>query len=187
MNIILLGPPGSGKGTQGARLSERTGLPRISTGDLLRSAVARQTPLGQKARSFMDQGLLVPDAIIVGLIEEVLASEEAERGVIMDGFPRTIRQAEAVDRSLALRDSQVDHVLYIEVPEDELVQRMMGRSLKEGRSDDTPEAIRKRFAVFWKQTAPLVAFYRKKQLLREIPGAGTMEAIEQRITTVVES
>ncbi|MDH3455927.1 MAG: adenylate kinase [Gemmatimonadota bacterium] len=187
MNIVLLGPPGSGKGTQGALLAERTGLPRISTGDLLRSAVARQTPLGQKARSFMDQGLLVPDAVIVGLIEEVLASDDVERGVIMDGFPRTVRQAEAVDRSLALRGSQVDHVLYIEVPEEELVRRMMGRSAKEGRSDDTPAAMRKRFAVFWKQTAPLVAFYRKKELLREIPGTGTIEAIMQGITSVVES
>lgn len=187
MNIVLLGAPGSGKGTQGALLTERTGLPKISTGDLLRSAVARQTPLGQKARSFMDQGLLVPDAIIVGLIEEVLASDDVVRGVIMDGFPRTVRQAEAVDRSLALRGARVDHVLYIDVPEEELVQRMIGRSHIEGRSDDTPEAIRKRFAVFWKQTAPLVAFYRKKKLLREVPGTGSIEAIAQRIGSVVES
>jgi adenylate kinase len=135
----------------------------------------------------MDQGRLVPDAVIVGLIQEVLASPDVERGVIMDGFPRTIRQAEAVERSLALRGSQVDHVLCIEVPEEELVRRMMGRSHKEGRSDDTPEAMRKRFAVFSKQTAPLIALYRKKQLLREIPGTGTIEAIAQRITSAVES
>jgi adenylate kinase len=186
MNIVLLGSPGSGKGTQGALLSSHTDLPRISTGDLLRSAVARQTPLGQKARSFMDQGLLVPDDVIVGLIEEVLASDEVERGVIMDGFPRTVRQAEAVDRALSVRGALVDHVLYIDVPEDELVRRMMGRANKEGRSDDTPDAMRERFRVFWKQTAPLIAYYRDKKRLTEVSGLGGIEAIQKRILSALE-
>src|SRR4051812_35809229 len=140
MNIILLGPPGCGKGTQGAILSQRTGAPRVSTGDLLRAAVKDGTPLGKKAQSFMDQGLLVPDEIILGLIEEVLNSPAATNGTIMDGFPRTPAQADAVGRLLAARKMQVDKVLNIVVPDGELVRRMQGRAKAEGRADDKPDA-----------------------------------------------
>src|SRR5207249_1339116 len=142
---VLLGPPGSGKGTQGALLARRLNAPKVSTGDLLRSAVRDGTPLGKRAKSYMDQGLLVPDEIILGLIEEVLASEAARGGVVMDGFPRTIAQAVAVDRLLAARGAgsgaRIDKVLSFEVPGDELVRRMQGRAGQEGRSDDTPEAF----------------------------------------------
>jgi adenylate kinase len=187
MNIILLGPPGSGKGTQGARLSDRLDIPRVSTGDLLRSAVERGTPLGQQARSYMDQGLLVPDEIIVGLIEEVLASPEAESGILMDGFPRTIPQAEAVDRALEARGATVDCVLNIDVPEDELVRRMMGRAREQGRADDTPETIRKRFQVYVEQTAPLVQYYEERGVVRNVEGIGSIDEIAQRVTTVLGS
>lgn len=185
MNIVLLGPPGSGKGTQGARLAQHLGIPKTSTGELLRQAVKDGTDLGTQAKSFMERGLLVPDEVILGLIGEVLASPEAESGIIMDGFPRTIAQAQAVDRMLAARGEHVDHVISLEVPEDELVTRMMGRARMEGRSDDTPEAIRKRFTVYREQTAPLIAYYEDQQVVREVPGTGSVEEIAGRVKEVV--
>ena len=183
MNIILLGPPGCGKGTQGAILSTRTGAPRVSTGDLLRAAVKDGTPLGMKAKSFMDQGLLVPDEIILGLIEEVLATPEARKGMIMDGFPRTTAQAEAVDRLLKARGTQIDKVVSFEVPDDELVRRMQGRAAAEGRADDQPEAFRQRLVVYREQTAPLVDYYRSK--LSNIPGLGAVDEIATRVQKAV--
>ena len=185
MNIVLLGPPGSGKGTQGVRLAEHLGIPKISTGDLLRQAVKDGTELGVKAKSFMERGLLVPDDVILGLIEEVVRSPAAASGIIMDGFPRTTAQAEAVDRLLAARNEQVHHVILLDVPEEELVNRMMGRARVEGRSDDTPDAIRKRFAVYREQTAPLIAYYQDREVVRAIPGTGSIEEIAERIKQVV--
>jgi len=181
MNIVLLGPPGSGKGTQGAILSERGGLPRVSTGDLLRAAVERGTELGTQAKQYMEQGLLVPDEIILGLIAEVLASPHAAGGVIMDGFPRTVAQAEAIDGLLAQRGVRVDRVLSIEVDEEELVRRLLGRAEQEGRTDDTLETIRQRIAVYWEQTAPLVSYYRERGVLVEVPGSGSVEDIAGRM------
>jgi adenylate kinase len=181
VNLILLGAPGSGKGTQGALLSTRLGIPRIATGDLLRAAVGDGTPLGRKAKTYMEQGLLVPDEIIMGLIEEVVSSPAARNGVIMDGFPRTIPQARAVDGLLAASGRKVDRVLLIDVPEDELVRRMLGRAAQEGRSDDTPETIRKRLAVFRAQTEPLIAHYSAQGVMTAIPGTGTVEEIADRI------
>jgi adenylate kinase len=183
--LILLGPPGAGKGTQGALLSTRTGLPRVATGDLLRDAVRAGTPLGREAQGYMDRGLLVPDRVILGLIEEVLDSPGARQGVIMDGFPRTVAQAEAVDEQLRRRGAGVTHVLRITVPDDELVRRLLGRAIAEGRSDDTPETIQKRLGVYRDQTEPLVAHYRDRGLVREIDGVGTVEAIAQRIDEAV--
>jgi len=181
VNLILLGGPGSGKGTQGALLSTRLAIPKIATGDLLRTAVRDATPLGRKAKTFMEQGLLVPDDIIMGLIAEVVTSPAARDGVIMDGFPRTVAQAAAVDRLLATKGRRVDRVLLIDVPEDELVRRMLGRAAQEGRSDDTPETIRKRLAVFREQTEPLIAHYRAQGVMTAIPGTGTVEEIADRI------
>lgn len=181
MQIIVLGAPGSGKGTQGALLADRLGVPKIATGDLLRAAVRDRTPLGVEARSFMDRGLLVPDEIILGLIEEVLRSPEAQDGVIMDGFPRTLAQAEAVEGLLADRGSRIDRVLLIDVPEDELVKRMLGRARAEGRSDDTPETIRKRLAVYGEQTAPLIRYYEERGLLTTIVGLGTVREVADRV------
>jgi adenylate kinase len=181
VDLIILGAPGSGKGTQGALLAQRLGIPKISTGDLLRAAVKDGTPLGRKAQGFMDQGLLVPDEIILGLIAEVLQSREAARGVIMDGFPRTLPQAEAVDRLLRPLSRHVDRVLLIDVTEDELVDRMVKRARIEGRADDTPETIRKRQAVYREQTAPLIAFYEERGIVRRVDGLGTIEEIATRM------
>jgi len=187
VNVIMLGPPGSGKGTQGALLSEGTKLPRISTGDVLRSAVESGTPLGLEAKGYMDRGLLVPDEVIVALIEEVLALPEAEGGVIMDGFPRTVAQAEAIGDRLDTRGSAVDRVLSIEVPEEELVRRMLGRAAEEGRSDDTPEAIQRRLEVYREQTEPLISYYRERGVLVDVDGTGTVEEIARRVQEALGS
>jgi adenylate kinase len=174
MNVVLLGPPGAGKGTQGAIASEQHGIPRIATGDLLREAVK-------------DQGKLVPDDVILGLIEEKLASREAGNGVIMDGFPRTIAQAEAVDRLLYSRGARVDHVLAFAVPEQELVRRMTGRADVEGRSDDTPEAIRQRLDVYRETTEPLIAYYRKQDIVTEVAATGSIEDVAVRVAEALAS
>lgn len=185
MDLMILGAPGSGKGTQGALLATRLGIPKISTGDLLRAAVKDGTPLGRKAQGFMNQGLLVPDEIILGLIAEVLRSDGAARGVIMDGFPRTLPQAEAVDRLLAPLGRKVDRVLLIDVSEDALVDRMVKRAQIEGRADDTPETIRKRQAVYQEQTAPLIAFYEKRGIVTRVNGLGTVDEIATRMGAAV--
>jgi adenylate kinase len=181
MNIVMLGAPGSGKGTQGKRLAQHLGIPQVSTGDLLRSAVERGTDLGHQAKRYMDQGLLVPDDIILGLIREVLESPQTRDGLIMDGFPRTVEQAEAVDRMLAEHGESVDVALCLDVDEEELVRRMSGRAREQGRDDDTPETIRKRLEVFWEQTAPLITYYRDQGKLIDVPGQGSVDTIQRRL------
>src|SRR5215475_9790703 len=147
MNLILLGPPGAGKGTQGHRLSERYNIPEISTGDILRSAVQKGTPLGLEAKSYMDRGALVPDEVMIGIIRERLAQDDTERGFILDGFPRTVAQAEALSRLSEEQQRPIEHVISIAVPQEELLQRLAGRRQLEGRQDDTDEAIRHRLEV----------------------------------------
>lgn len=181
MNLIILGAPGSGKGTQGKLLADRLGVPQVSTGELLRAAVKNATALGVQAKGFMDQGLLVPDEIILGLIREILDSPAAERGILMDGFPRTIAQAEAVDRLLAAKGERVDRVLQLDVDESELVERLLARAAKEGRSDDNPESIRQRLRVYEEQTAPLIGYYDAQGAVRRVAGAGSVEAIAERM------
>ena len=178
-NLILLGAPGSGKGTQGALLSDKLGLKKVATGDLLRA------PLGREARGHMERGELVPDTVILGLIDEVLASPEARNGIIMDGFPRTVAQAKAVDERLAARNGEVDCVLNFEVPEAELIRRMAGRAATEGRADDTPEAFRKRLDVYREQTAPLLDFYAKRGIVKVLDGTGSVEDVATRALQAV--
>jgi adenylate kinase len=185
MNIILLGPPGAGKGTQGDLLSGRTGHPQISTGDLLRKAVKDGTELGARAKEFMDQGLLVPDEVIMGLIEDVLQSPAAADGVLMDGFPRTVAQAEAVDGFLSRREVAIDHVLSMEIAEEELVKRLLKRSEEQGRSDDNEIAIRQRLKVYREQTEPLISFYEDRGIVRKINAVGTVAEVSERIKETV--
>lgn len=185
MHVILLGPPGAGKGTQGAILAQRLGVPKIATGDLLRDAVQKDSPLGREATQYMNQGLLVPDEIIMRLIGEQLAAPHAARGMVMDGFPRTIAQAEAVDQLLGEQGEQVSRVLLFDVPEEELVRRLLARASLEGRSDDTPAAIERRLGVYRRSTAPLVGYYRDRGVLTTIRGAGTVDEIAERITEAV--
>jgi adenylate kinase len=185
MNLILLGPPGAGKGTQGHRLSERYNIPEISTGDILRSAVHKGTPLGREAKSYMDRGALVPDEVMIGIIRERLAQDDTERGFILDGFPRTVAQAEALSRLSEEQQRPIEHVISIEVPQEELLQRLAGRRQLEGRQDDTDEAIRHRLEVYERETAPLIDHYRRQGLLRCIVGVGTIDEIFQRIAVVL--
>ena len=185
MNLILLGPPGAGKGTQGHRLSERYNIPEISTGDILRSAVHKGTPLGREAKSYMDRGALVPDEIMIGIIRERLAQDDTACGFILDGFPRTVAQAEALAQLSEEQQRPIEHVLSIEVPQEELLQRLAGRRQVEGRQDDTAEAIRHRLEVYERETAPLIDYYRRQGLLRCVVGVGTIDEIFQRVVVVL--
>ena len=185
MNLILLGPPGAGKGTQGHRLSERYHIPEISTGDILRAAVHQGTALGQEAKRYMDSGALAPDAVIIGIVHERLCQDDTKAGFLLDGFPRTVAQAEALRQLAEEQSRSIEHVISIEVPEQELLQRLAGRRQIEGRHDDTAEAVRHRLEVYCRQTAPLIEYYRQRGLLRSIPGVGTVDEIFQRITAVL--
>ena len=187
MNIILLGAPGAGKGTQGDILAKKAGLPKIATGDLLRAAVKAGTLLGQQAQSYVDRGLLVPDEIILGLIEEKLASKEARQGTIMDGFPRTIAQAEAVDGFLSSRGDQIDSVVAFEIQDEALIRRLIGRAGEEGRSDDTPDAIRKRLQVYREQTAPLLQFYDERGVMTMIDATGSVDEVAASVAKAIPS
>src|SRR5215471_1205397 len=185
MNLILLGPPGAGKGTQAHRLSERYHIPAISTGDILRTTVRQGTPLGQKAKHYMDSGALVPDEVIIGIVRERLCQDDARVGFLLDGFPRTVPQAEALIQLVEEQARSLEHVISIEVPEEELLQRLAGRQQIEGRHDDTEEAVRHRLEVYRRDTTPLIEYYRQRGLLRSIPGVGTIDEIFQRITAVL--
>ena len=185
MFILLLGAPGAGKGTQGRLLAERLGLPKITTGDILRAAVQAGSPLGREAKRYMDEGKLVPDAVILGLIKDELAKAEAKDGAVFDGFPRTAAQAELVDRTLAERGQRLNHILLLDVSEDELVCRLQQRAGIEGRSDDTPEAIRTRLQVYQRDTAPLIAHYAQRGNVHRVPATGTIEDIATDIKRII--
>lgn len=185
MYILILGAPGSGKGTQGKILAERLGLPKITTGDILRAAMKAGTPLGVEAKKYYDDGKLVPDSVVLGMIKDELARPEAKDGAIFDGFPRTAGQAELVDRTLAERGQRLNHILLLDVTEDELVRRMRQRSQIEGRTDDTPEAIATRLQVYQRDTAPLIAHYAQRGIVHRVPGTGTVDEITGEIKRII--
>lgn len=185
MFLLLLGAPGSGKGTQGERLAQRLGIPRISTGDILRAAVKEATPLGKQAQEYMDTGKLVPDALILDLINQELAKPEAKDGAILDGFPRTDKQAELVDKTLGAKGQRVTHVLLLDVPEEELVRRILLRAQEQVRSDDTEETIKTRLHVYQQQTAPLIAYYAPRGIVHRVPGVGTMDQVTEEIRRIL--
>jgi adenylate kinase len=180
-NLLLLGPPGAGKGTQAVRLAARVGVPHVSTGELLRAAVAAGTPLGREAKAFMDRGELVPDHIVIGLAAERLARPDAKSGFVLDGFPRTAAQAEALDAELSRLGMKLDRCLALVGDEAVLIARLLKRAEIEGRSDDNEATIGNRMRVYRGQTEPLIAYYRRQGLLREIDGMGSIEAVERRI------
>jgi adenylate kinase len=175
--LIFLGAPGAGKGTQAKVLAELGQIPHISTGDILRGAVARQTPLGLKAQSYMDQGNLVPDQLVIALIRERLSQPDAQKGWILDGFPRNAAQARFLDELLAEIDQTYDCAVNLEVPDDVLVARLLGR----GRGDDTEVIIRHRLQVYHDQTAPLIDFYQSKQNLVLIDGNVSPEEVTDNL------
>jgi adenylate kinase len=181
MDILLMGPPGAGKGTQGALLAEARGVPKFATGDLLRDAVRRGTPLGLRAKAVMEGGHLVSDDIILGIVQDELAKPGAARGVIFDGVVRTIPQAEGVERLLAERGRQMDAVLFFDLSDDEILARLAKRRAIEQRADDDPEAIAIRLATYRKQTAPVLEWYEKRNVVRRIPAVGSIPEIADRV------
>ncbi len=185
MNLIFMGPPGAGKGTQAKLLIDRFGIPQVSTGDILRAAIKGGTPLGQEAKRYIDAGELVPDSVVIGIVEERFKEPDCEKGFLLDGFPRTIPQAEALDQLLEKMGRTIDHAVNLSVPDEEVVKRLLDRAVKEGRSDDTEPVIRNRIKNYNDQTKPLIEFYRKKGLLREVDGLGSMAEITQRILAVL--
>ena len=182
MNLVLLGPPGAGKGTQAKLLEDEHALIKLSTGDMLRAAVAAGTELGRKAGDIMERGGLVPDDLVIKLIAERMDEGASGQGYILDGFPRTIAQAEALDEMLAARGTPLDVVLELRVPEEELFQRLSSR----GRADDKPEVIRQRLVAYRKQTEPLLEYYGRRGLLKTIDGLGTIDEIFARARAVLD-
>lgn len=212
MRLVLLGAPGAGKGTQAKKLIEKYGIPQISTGDLLRAAVAAGTQLGKEAKSYMDKGELVPDRVVLGMVEERLKQEDCKKGYILDGFPRNVAQAEALDKMLSGLGMAIDAALSVDVPFDDLMKRLTGRRTckscgqmynvyfnppqKEGvcdkcgrelfqRDDDKEETIKKRLEVYNSQTAPLIEYYAKKGILKSVNGTGSIEEIFNNICKVL--
>jgi len=185
MRLILLGPPGAGKGTQAKILLEAYGIPQLSTGDILRSAIAAKTPLGIEAKAIVDRGDLVSDDIVNGIVSERLDAEDCKPGFILDGFPRTIAQAEALDQMLIEKNCQLNAVIEIKADADELVRRVIQRAKESGgaRADDNEEVLRKRLGVYSEQTAPLVAYYADKGLLKTVDG---MEPVSQ-VTAAIQA
>jgi adenylate kinase len=183
MRIVFIGPPGAGKGTQAQRLVEAYQMAHLSTGDMLRAARDAKTELGIQADGYMSSGQLVPDGLIIDLIRQRLEQADCRKGYLLDGFPRTIAQAEALDAMLAQRKTPLDVVLELQVPVEELFQRLSGR----GRADDKPEVIRQRLVAYRKQTEPLLAYYGGKGLLKSIDGLGTVEDVLGRARAVLDA
>ncbi|TMA27698.1 MAG: adenylate kinase [Deltaproteobacteria bacterium] len=207
MNLIFLGPPGAGKGTQAKRLAARYGIPHLSTGDILRKAAADGTPLGKQAQALMDAGKLVPDEIVNGIIDEALTSPEAAKGFLLDGFPRTVPQATALDEILQRRGRKIDHVILLQVPLKVLLDRLAGRQVcpkcqtsygrnsppkkpgicdKDGeklevRPDDQPERVQQRLQEYESKTALLTGYYKARGVVRPVDGVGSVDEVEKRI------
>lgn len=185
MDILLLGPPGAGKGTQGAILAEALGLPKFATGDLLRDAVARQTPLGRQAKAVMEAGELVSDDIILGVIRDELDQPRAAGGVILDGVVRTIPQAEGMAAMLAERGRRIDHVLFFDVADEELLDRLEKRRGVEGRADDDPAAVARRLRAYREQTAPVLDWYEARGGVTRLDAVGAIDEIAARVRAAI--
>jgi adenylate kinase len=179
--FILFGPPGAGKGTQASVLSTLLSLPHISTGDLFRAAVTEKTPLGLKAQTFLDRGELVPDEVVIGMIQERLGQDDSKAGWLLDGFPRTVPQANALDALLTALTQSIDHVINLKVSDEFLLERLLSR----GRKDDTEEVIRRRLQIYRDQTAPLIRFYRDRNQLTDIDGGSPVEVVTVSIQEAV--
>lgn len=185
MDILLLGPPGAGKGTQGAILAERLGLPKFATGDLLRDAVKRATPVGLKARAVMEAGHLVSDDIILGVVREELAKPAAARGVVFDGVVRTVPQAEGVAAVLAEQGRKMDAVLFFDVSDEEILSRLDRRRTIDGRADDDPAAVAVRLKAYREQTAPVLDWYDARGGVIRIPAVGPVQEIAARVSEAI--
>ncbi len=186
LNIVIFGAPGSGKGTQSARIVEKYGINHSSTGDVLRAEIKNGTELGKTAKGYIDQGQLIPDELMIDILASVFDSFKDSKGVIFDGFPRTIAQAEALKKMLAERGQDVSVMLDLEVPEDELMVRLIKRGKDSGRADDNEETIKKRLHVYHSQTSPLIDWYKNEKKYQHINGLGTMDGIFADICEAVD-
>lgn len=188
LNLVIFGGPGSGKGTQSAKIAQKYGLFHISTGDVLRDHIARRTDIGKVADSYISKGMLIPDKLMIKILEDLLASrkEETKHGVIFDGFPRTIPQAEELDRLLEAFRTRISVVLGLEVPDDELTARMLKRGAETGRADDNEKTIKSRLAVYHKQTQPLKAYYMETGRYKAIDGTGDIDSIFDTICKAID-
>jgi len=187
LNVVIFGPPGSGKGTQSENIINKYNLAHISTGDLLRAEISGHTQLGTIAKSFIDKGELVPDDIIIGMIDNKIESLVGNKGVIFDGFPRTVEQAKALDELLAEYKAKVSVMVNLEVPKDELITRLLKRGETSGRSDDNLETIEKRINVYELQTKPVIDFYKQKKVYKSIEGVGSIDEIFNAISEAIDS
>ncbi len=184
MKIILFGPPGAGKGTQAKKIVDHYNIPHLSTGNIFRYNIKNETELGKKVKSIMDAGKLVPDETVVELVVDELQNDKYDNGYILDGFPRTVPQAKALDQFLAENSTSIDTFITLTVPEEELVQRILSRG--EGRSDDTPEKVRTRLEVYRNETEPVLNYYKEKGMVTEVDGVGTIDEIFERIKEVLD-
>ena len=214
MRLVFLGAPGVGKGTQAEMVSAKFGIPKISTGDLLRAAVAQKSPLGIEAKQYMDRGDLVPDKVVIGLVEEKVGTQECAKGFILDGFPRTVPQADTLSELLAGKGLSLDRVIHFVIPREDVINRLSGRRScskcpavyhvvfvppkRENicdecggaliqRSDDRKETVESRLTVYEAQTSPLIDYYREKNLLVELDGSGSVEAVQERLLSLLPS
>ena len=187
MKLLLIGPPGAGKGTQASKLSEVFGIPAISTGDIFRANVKSETPLGLEAKSFMDRGAYVPDELTNKLVRDRLQNPDCENGFLLDGYPRTADQVEELDSILKETESYLDAVIQLTANTEEVVKRLAKRSIDQGRSDDTEDVIRNRMALYEEQTAPLISVYASRGLLVKVDGLGAIDAVTSRIVEALNA
>ncbi|MDE6527700.1 MAG: adenylate kinase [Muribaculaceae bacterium] len=188
MNVVIFGAPGSGKGTQSEKIIEKYGLHHISTGEVLRDHIARKTPIGQIAKTYINQGQLIPDSLMIRILEEILDNEpKAKDGVLLDGFPRTVPQADALNRFFSRRGKTLHHVIGLEVPEDELIERMIKRGQQTGRADDNIDTIKNRLKVYHESTTPLRDYYINEGKYRAINGHGSVDEIFAEISKAIDA
>jgi adenylate kinase len=187
MKLLLIGPPGAGKGTQASKLSEVFGIPAISTGDIFRENVKNHTPLGVEAKSYMDKGEYVPDELTNKLVRDRLQNPDCVNGFLLDGYPRTADQVEELDSILKETDSKLDAVVQLTADSEEVVRRLAKRAIEQGRSDDTEDVLRNRLSVYEEQTAPLISVYESRGLLVKVDGLGEIAEVTQRITDALDS
>ena len=186
MKLLIMGPPGVGKGTQASRIKSRLNIAHLSTGDILRTKIEQKTDTGVQAKLYMDAGKLVPDQILLNIIQDRIKNPDCDSGYLLDGFPRTLPQAVGLEKIMESITHTLDMVISLTADENELVERLIKRGKESGRSDDTPEVIRNRQKIYWEQTAPLVDFYKNKGILKKVDGLGEISEITERILIVLK-
>ena len=186
MKLLIMGPPGVGKGTQASHIKSKLNIAHLSTGDILRTEIKKKTDTGVQAKLYMDAGKLVSDQVLLDIIQDRIKNPDCDGGYLLDGFPRTLPQAVGLEKIMESINHTLDRVISLTADEDELVERLIKRGAESGRSDDTPDVIRNRQKIYWEQTAPLLDFYQKKGILKDVDGLGEISEITERILTVIK-